>query len=81
MNHTQLESMFLEKHTPHIHAHKPQHTYADHTHTYDSMYAHVYTCTHCGLTGHLARFYYDGINITNFAEKFVWVRKGAIPWT
>ena len=41
MNHTQLESMFRKKHTPHMHAHKPRHTHAHHahTHTHDSMYA------------------------------------------
>ena len=36
-------------------------------------------CTHCGCTGHLAKFCYDRINNLNFANKFVWARKGANP--
>jgi len=43
------------------------------------MYAHVYTCTHCGRTGHLVKFCYDRINNLNFTNKFVWIRKGANP--
>ena len=58
-------------------AHKSQYTHASHLHTHDTMYAHLYTCTHCGRTGHLAKFYYDRIHNLNFANKFVWVRKGA----
>jgi len=38
---------------------------------FDTMYAHVYTCTHCGRKGHLAKFCYDKINILNFTKKFV----------
>ena len=60
-----------------MHAHKTRHTHASHIHTHDTMYAHVYTCTRCGRTGYLAKFYYDRINDSNFANKFVWVRKGA----
>ena len=79
MNHTRLESMFRKKHAPHMHAHHTWHTHAHHAHTHDSMYAHVYSCTHCGRKGHLAKFCYDRIHISNFANKFVWVRKGANP--
>ena len=39
----------------------------------------MYTCTHCGRTGHIAKFCYDSINISNFANKFVWIKKGANP--
>ena len=45
--------------------------------THNFMYANVYTCTHCGRTGHLTKVCYDKINILNFANKFVWVRKCA----
>ena len=45
--------------------------------THDTMYAHVYTYTHCERKGHLAKFCYDRINNSNFVNKFVWVRKGA----
>jgi len=51
--------MFRKKHTPHMHAHPSWHTHAYHAHTHDSMYANVYTCTHCGRKGHLAKFCYD----------------------
>ena len=77
MNHTRLESMFRNKHTPHMHAHPPRHTYAPHVHTHDTMYTNVYTRTHCSSTGHLAKFCYDRLNATKFSSKFVWVRKGA----
>ena len=30
-------------------------------------------CTHCGLKGHLAKFYFDRLNISNFANKNVWI--------
>ena len=79
MNHTRLEFMFRKKHTPPMHAHHTRHTHASHAHTYDTMYAHVYTCTHCGRKGHLAKFCHDRLNDSNFANKFVWVRKGANP--
>ena len=39
----------------------------------------MYKSTHYGRTGHLAKFYFDRINILNFANKHVWVRKGANP--
>ena len=79
MNHTRLEFMFRNKHTSHMHAHKIRHIHDHHVHTHDCMYAHVYTCTHCGRKGHLARFCYDRIHTLNFANKFFWVRKGANP--
>ena len=60
-----------------MHAHHTRHTHAHHAHTHDSMYIHVYTCTHCGRKGNLA---YDRIHILNFPSKHVWVRKGANPY-
>ena len=71
--------MFHKKHAPHIHAHQSRHTHAHHNHTHDSLYANVYTCTHCGRTGHLAKFCYNRLNALNFVNKNVWVRKGANP--
>ena len=80
MNHTRLESMFHKKHAaPHMHAHKSRHTHASHAHTHDTMYAHVYTCAHCGRKGHLVKFYYDRIHDSNFTNKFIWARKVANP--
>jgi len=29
------------------------------------MYARVHTCTHCGRKVHLAKFYFDRLNILN----------------
>ena len=60
-----------------MHAHSSQHIHASYVHTHDTLYASVYTCTHCGRKSHLAKFCYDKINISNFANKFVWVKKGA----
>ena len=48
-------------------------------HTHNTMYAHVYTYTHCGRKGHLTKFCYDKIHDVNLATKFVWVRKGDNP--
>ena len=79
MNYTRLESMFRKKHAPHMYAHHTWHTHAHHAHTHDSKYAHVYTCTYYGRKGHLAKFCYDRVHNVNFANKFVWVRKGANP--
>ena len=78
MNHTRLEFMFRKKQVPNMHAHKPRHTHAHHVHTHN-MYAHVYTCTHCGRKGHLAKFCYDRIHDANLVNRFVWVRKGTNP--
>ena len=62
-----------------MHAHKTRRTHAHHAHIHDSMYAHVYTCKHCGRKGHLAKLCYDRVHDVNLANKFVWVRKGANP--
>ena len=43
------------------------------------LITHVYTCTHCGRKGHLVKFCYDRIHDSNFANKYVWVRKRANP--
>ena len=72
--------MFHKKHAPPMHAHKPRHTHASHVHTHNTMHAHVYTCTHCGRKGHLAKFCYDRMHDSNFTNRFVWIRKGANPY-
>ena len=77
-SHTRLESMFRKKQIPSLHAHHPRHTHAPHGHTHH-MYAHVYTCTHCGRKGQLAKFFFDRLQNVNLAKKFVWVRKGTNP--
>ena len=69
-----------KKHAPHVHAHHTPHTHASHIHSHNTMYGHVYTCTHYGRKGHIAKFCYDRINDSNFANKFIWVRKGANPY-
>ena len=68
-----------KKQVLYIHAHQSLHTHASHVHTHDTMYAHVYTCTHCDCTGHLTKFCYNKIRALKFASKNVWVRKGANP--
>ena len=78
MNHTRLESLVRKKQVPSLHAHHPRHTHATHGNT-NHMYAHVYTCTHCGRKGHLTKFCYDRIHVSNLANKFVWVREGINP--
>jgi len=75
MNHKKFEFMFRKKHTAHMHAHPSRHTHAHHAHMHDSLYASVYSCTHCDRTGHLAKFCYDKLNTTKFSSKHVWVRK------
>ena len=45
-----------EKHAQHAHTHQ---------HKYAFMYGKVYTCTHCGHEGHLAKFYYAKLNMLN----------------
>ena len=71
--------MFRKKHTPDIHAHHSRHTHASHVHTHDTMYAHVYTYIHCGRMGHLTMFCYNRLHNSNFANKFIWVKKCANP--
>jgi len=79
MNHTRLESMFHKKHAPHIHAHKSRHTHTHHTHTHDSLYANMYTCTHCGRMGHLIKFCYDRIHIQILQISLFGLRKVLTP--
>ena len=69
--------MFQKKHASHMHAHPSRHTHASNVHTHDTIYANVYTCTHCERTDHLTKFCYDKLNISNFVSKYVWVGKGA----
>jgi len=81
-NHSKLESLFSKKQAPHVHAHH-HHAYAyvahhDHNHTH--KHSKVYTCTHCGRRGHLAKFCYDRIHQLNFANhKNFWVPYKANP--
>ena len=72
--------MFRKKQVHLMHAHKPRHTHAPHAHTHHTLYAHVYTCKHCGRKGHLTKFCYDRVQDVNLANKFIWVRKGASPY-
>ena len=72
-------SMFQKKHVPPMHAYKPRHTHTSHVHTHNTMYAHVYTCTHCKRKGHLAKFCYYRLNDSDFTNRFIWVRKGGNP--
>ena len=55
VGYTRLESLFRKKQISSFHAHPPRHTHAPHGH-HHTMYAHVYTCTHCGRKGHLTKF-------------------------
>ena len=71
--------MFRKKHALHMHAHPPWHTHASHVHTHDNMYVRVYTCTHCRLKGHLAKFCYDKLSVLYFASKNIWVKRGTNP--
>ena len=65
MDHKKLEPMFRKKQGSHIHVHQSRYAHAQthtQTHTHDSIYTHVYTCTHCGRKSHLAKFCYDRIH-------------------
>ena len=73
MDQKKLEFMFRKKHAPHMHAHPSRHTHAHHVHAHATIYARVYTCTHCDHKGHLIKFYYNRLNATYFACKNVWV--------
>jgi len=75
-----------KSHTPHVsHAHTQHHTHqATHTsHAHDAhthhahahhvfFYTKVYSCTYYGRKDHLAKFYYDRLNISN---DHVWVHR------
>ena len=83
-----LEAMFSKKqtqkkpsthvfHTQHHAYTRGQHTHAHHAHNahhahHAFMYAKLYSCTYYGRKGHLAKFYYDKLNISN---SYIWVRK------
>ena len=47
-----------------------------HTHKHAFMYGKIYTCAHCGCEGHLAKFCYAKLNLSN---KNVWVRENTNP--
>ena len=72
--------MFHKKQISYVHAQTIRHTYAHHVHTHTThMHARLYTCTHCGLKGHLVRFCFDRLNFISFANKNVWVPYDANP--
>ena len=56
-----------------IHMHHHAHTHTTH------MHARVYTCTHCGRKGHLARFWFDRLTSINFTTKNIWVPYNTNP--
>ena len=74
-----IESMFKKKtthsshtsHTPHI----QNGHHGDHSH-HAYMYANVYRCSFCGRKGHVSRFCYDRLNVTN---NQVWVKRTNNP--
>ena len=73
-----LETLFQKKQVTHVHVHLLRNTpHTHHTHTF--IYARVYTCTYCGCKGHLTKFCYDRLNISNFANKNVWVSNVTDP--
>ena len=51
-----------------------EYIYASHVHTHSTIYANVYTCTHCDRKGHLTKFYYYRINALTFVSNNVWAR-------
>ena len=61
------------KHTHHQHARKHAHT---HKHAFMYGSGRIYVCTHCGRKGHLEKFCFSQLNMTN---KHVWVRPGTNP--
>ena len=62
-----------------MHAHLSRHTHAHHARTHDTLYVRVHTCIHCCRKGYLAKFYFDRLNVLNFASKHVWPRKATNP--
>ena len=73
--------MFQRKYAPHMHTNLSQHTHAHQAHTHDPMYSNMYICTHCGRTGHLAKFCYDRIYALNFARRMFGLGKALTLWT
>mgnify|MGYP000872325104 CR=1 FL=1 len=68
-DHKRIESLFQRKQDPPIHAHTSRHAHTYHT----QKYANMYHCSHCGRKGHLAKFYFDKLNILNNIFGFVMV--------
>ena len=67
-DHKRLKFLFQKKQAPHIHAHTLRHAHAlGHAH----KCAHVYSYSHYGRRGHLAKFYFDKLKVSN---SNVWVR-------
>ena len=74
---TKFASMFPKgktqgKHTSHA---SNSHKHA-HSHKHALMYGRIYTCAHCGRKGHLAKFCYAKLNMSN---KNVWVQEDSNP--
>ena len=77
-----------QTHATHTHAHKSQHLHSHHAkhttqtkhvhtpHTHHAfMYGKIYACTYCGRKGHMAKFYFDRTNASNY---HVWVHSANI---
>ena len=79
INHTRLESLFRKKQISSLHAHIPRHTHAPHVYIHNTMYAHVYTRTHYGRKGHLAKFCYDKIHDVNLELNLFGLEKMLTP--
>ena len=78
-----FEPMCHESHTFGIYVSKETYStyactpYTAYTFTQMTLCMLMCTLTYCGRKGHFAKFCYDRINDSNFANKFVSVRKGA----
>jgi len=69
---TQNHAHTQAQHTHTHHAHNAHHAHNVHHAHHVFMYAKVYSCTYCGRKGHLAKFYYDKLNVSN---NHAWVQK------
>ena len=68
-------SMFSKEKTQRKHTSQTSNTHHEkyaytHQHKHDFMYGKVYTCSHCGRKGRLAKFCYAKLNMLN---KNTWV--------
>jgi hypothetical protein len=76
IDHVKLESLFKKKntHSSHVshssHAHHGNHSHHAH------IYSNIYVCSFCGRKGHVSKFCYDRLNVTN---NQVWVKRTNNP--
>jgi len=63
--------MFHTHHHAHTQAQHANHANHSHNTHHAFMFDNVYSCTNCGRKGHLAKFCYDRLNVSN---NHVWVR-------